>query len=188
MAEFDLVVNFTKQEKTFFIPDGFDPLTVFSVGSTDSARLLGVGLGDNPESALLSDGLTRLQSFFDVATSSVQFKLIVAKNTDIPSVIPPDPNPTTGGELYLMVHAVGELAIPGYSLTGGFDIFLDKTRATMVVHALMELGFGVGELRVIAARLEAIGVLQIDAGGLVGKLRLNQIDETTPPIPPSPST
>ena len=165
-AFFDLTINLTKVEQDFTLPESFDALDVFGVDPNDV---------QNPgDEVLLSDNLTILRLETNPTSLKDEFHLIV----------PDTPNPGHGAEFYILVHAVGELSMPGFTLKGGFDLFVDQQRATMDVHALMSMGFG--DLKLM--ELEAIGVAQIDSTGLAGKIHLQLIDPRAPPSIPGIET
>jgi hypothetical protein len=161
-AFFDLTINLTKKEQDFALPESFDALDVFGI---EPGAIPNVG-----DEVLLSDNLTILRLVHNETTGKDEYHLIVPDAT----------NPARGAEAYILVHAVGELTVPGFTLTGGFDLFVDSQRATMDIHALMTMRFGA--LNVL--QLEAIGVAQIDLTGLAGKIHLQLIDNENPPSIP----
>jgi len=156
-AHFDLTINLTGTEQDFTLPQSFDARTVFGIGQV-------MNPGDE---VLLSDNLTKLALITDPVSSEDEYHLIVA----------PGPQPGADAELYLLVHAVGELSLPGLTMQGGFDLFVNQERATMDIHALTTLGYG--DLTLL--QLEAIGVTQVDWDGLAGKIHLQVIDGANPP-------
>jgi hypothetical protein len=165
-AYFDLTINLTREVQDFTLPKSFDALDVFAVDPDDL---------QNPDrEVLLSDNLTILRLVTNPTSLKDEFHLIV----------PDTPNPGHAPEFYILVHAVGELVIPGFTLKGGFDLFINQQRATMDIHALMTMGFG--NLNVL--QLEAIGVVQIDLTGLAGKIHLQIIDNNNPPSIPGIET
>ncbi len=161
-AFFDLTINLTKKVQDFALPDSFDALGVFEI---EAGAIQDVG-----DEVLLSDNLTILRLVHNETTGKDEFHLIVPEAT----------KPGRGAEAYILVHAVGELTVPGFTLTGGFDLFVDSQRATMDIHALMTMRFGA--LNVL--QLEAIGVAQVDLTGIAGKIHLQLINNENPPSIP----
>jgi hypothetical protein len=165
-VQFDLVVNTTTLDKDILLPDTFDPFTAFAVSAADQAILENVGENDPPQWIWLSDDLTKLQAQYDPVSAKVEYHLIVPKSPEIP------PDPDQPGEFYILVHAVGKLAFPGFLLDGGFDLFVYQQNAVMDIHAVMTMGSFL--------EMNAIGILQIDDTGIAGKISLEIIDDNSP--------
>jgi hypothetical protein len=165
-VQFDLVVNTTTFDKDILLPDTFDPFTAFAVSAADQAILENVGVNDPPSWIWLSDQITKLQSQYDPVSEKVEYHLIVPKSPEIP------PDPDQPGEFYILVHAVGKLAFPGFILDGGFDLFVYQQNAVMDIHAVMTVASFL--------ELNAVGILQIDSTGIAGKIRLEIIDGKLP--------
>ncbi|MCU0916652.1 MAG: Ig-like domain-containing protein, partial [Planctomycetes bacterium] len=165
-VQFDLVVNTTALDKDILLPETFDPFPAFAVSAADRAILEDVGPGDEPQWVWLSDDLTRLQAQYDPVAGRVEYHLLVPQSPQRPPAAGPS------GEFYLLVHAVGELAFPGFILDGGFDLFVYRQNAVMDIHAVMAMKN--------YFELNAVGIVQIDEAGIAGRISLEVVDDNPP--------
>ncbi|MCA9215474.1 MAG: hypothetical protein KDB27_20555, partial [Planctomycetales bacterium] len=161
-GDFDLYLNTSRKVKAIALPATFDAETVF-----------GTNLGVNATttttaSAQLGDQRTWLKGDYNAIESRTDFTLLVP---EVPTVqtTAPDPASTATGIEYIIVHAAGDMTLPGAKLSGGFDIFATSSHAVITVGATLSIGPAGAEILKMAAG----GAFQIDADGIAGKLDLD---------------
>jgi hypothetical protein len=162
-ASFDLLINTTGLQSSIVLPKRFDPYT---------------GLGIDPDTDLtggylLEDQLTTLTSDALLTT----FILTIPNSSRGQVYVNDDPNQGEAGAFYILIHAQGELAFPGMSLSGTFDLEAQNDSVLMTADAVLNIGFDVPLTdpvqRLTLLELNAGGILKIDSSGYVGKLNLS---------------
>ena len=167
-AEFDMLLNTTGKVQAIELPQGFDVLNVFRASDEDRATLENVAASDPTAIIPLDDNRTWLASDFNTDAELVEYTLLLPEVID-KQPTPPDPSLGEVGDHYIVIHAEGEMTMPGFTLEGGFDLHANSEATIITVDATMFMG--TDEFTVL--ELAAGGAIRADGDGVAGKLALN---------------
>ncbi|MFC1820829.1 hypothetical protein ACFLZG_07090, partial [Thermodesulfobacteriota bacterium] len=169
-ANFDLILNTTREEISIVLPQHFDAFEAFDVSSADRSALEGVSGSDVVEVGL-DDNLTKLTS---TMKGSVREIRLILPNNPRNYVDSAAEGRVEAGEFYILIHADGMMKFPGFELSGSFDLQINEEFAVMTVNARLFYGFDIAGVKLTLFEMRADGVIYINGEGIAGKMRQRQ--------------